>query len=284
MSTDTIPNTGTALALSGGGARGFAHIPVCEAFDRAGVRPAAIAGTSMGSVIGALYASGMSGATLRSEVTAMFAKATDVMGRMVTARRNRPGIFRFSFANPSPLDPKALLEAFLPDDLPPRIEDLGIPFAAVAVDFHSGEEIVFREGPLIAALAASIAFPPVMRPVEMNGHVLVDGGVANPLPHDVAGGEGLEVVASDVVLLPRVEPGKVPSPVLGLVGAAQILMQAVTRAKAASSPPALLVRPDVNDYAMFDFLKAEKIIATGDAAGAEVEQWLKLHALPERNL
>ena len=277
-------SSGVGLALSGGGARGFAHIPVCEAFDRAGVRPEVIAGTSMGSVIGALYASGMPAATIRAEVSAMFSKVTDVMGRMVAVRPGGSGIFRFSFANSSPLDPKALLEAFLPDDLPPRIEDLDIPFAAVAVDFHSGEEIVFRDGPLIAALAASIAFPPVMRPVEMNGHVLVDGGVANPLPHDIAGVGALDVVASDVVLLPRVAPGKVPSPVLGLIGAAQILMQSVTRAKAAVSPPALLVRPDVNDYAMFDFFKTGQIIAGGDAAGAEVEAWLRTRAVPGRNV
>lgn len=268
-----------ALALSGGGARGFAHIPVCQAFDDAAVRPSRIAGTSMGAVIGALYASGMSGAQIREQVIDMFAKTSDVMSRLMRAQRGRGRLLAFSFSKSGALDPKVLLEAFLPDDLPARIEDLDIPFAAVAVDFITGEEVVFDKGPLIAALAASIAFPPVMRPVSNGDQVLVDGGVANPLPNDVAGVNGARVVASDVVLLPRTKAGEVPTPMMGLVGAAQILMQAVARAKAEQCPPALIVRPDVNAYTLLDFFKAKEIIAVGDTTGSEVLAWLKSKAV-----
>jgi NTE family protein len=267
-----------ALALSGGGARGFAHIPICEAFDTAGVRPARIAGTSMGAVIGALYASGMSGKEIRARTIAMFAKRTDVMARLMRAQRGRGGLLAFSFTKSGTLDPKVLLETFLPEDLPPRIEDLPIPFTAVAVDFLTGEECHFSSGPLLTALAASIAVPALIKPVVLNGKVLIDGGAANPMPHDVAGADGNPVVACDVIGLRSPKSGSIPTPAEGIYGAAVILMQSVMRAKAALIPPALLVCPDVNAFTMFDFFKTGGVIAAGEEAGREVEAFLRAGA------
>lgn len=270
-----------ALALSGGGARGFAHIPVLEAFDRCGVRPSHIAGTSMGSVIGALYASGMKGDQIREQVSAAFASRTEAMSRIMKARGDNR-LFRFSFSNMSPLDPKGLLEAFLPEDIPSRIEDMPIPYTAVAVDFLTGEEHHFNKGPLVTALAASIAVPAVIRPVELDGKILIDGGAANPLPHDVAGAHGDPVIASDVIGFRIPKSGGVPTPVEGIYGAALILMQSVMRAKAALNPPALLVRPDVANYTLFDFFKTEMLVAAGEDAGREAEAFLKAHAARQK--
>ena len=267
-----------ALALSGGAARGFSHIPICEAFDRCGVRPARIAGTSMGAVIGALHASGMSGKAIREWVVAMFAKRTDVMSRLMRAQRGGGKLFALSFTKSGTLDPKVLLEAFLPDDLPPRIEDLPIPFTAVAVDFLTGEECHFSSGPLITALAASIAVPALIKPVVLDGKVLIDGGAANPMPHDVAGAGGNPVVACDVIGLRTPKSGGIPTPTESVYGAAVILMQSVMRAKAAMVPPALLVCPDINRFTLFDFFKAGDVIAAGEDAGREVEAFLRAHA------
>ncbi|MFN0262620.1 patatin-like phospholipase family protein [Tepidamorphus sp. 3E244] len=265
---------GVALALSGGGARGFAHIPVCEAFDDCGVTPSCIAGTSMGALIGALYASGMKASDVREQCIAMFAKRSDVMSRLMKVR-GRGRLLSISFTKSGALDPKLLLEAFLPEDLPPRIEDLPIPFKAVAVDFTTGNEVVFEKGPLLSAIAASIAFPPVMRGVVDGERVLLDGGIVNPTPHEVAGRCGDPVIASDVVTLPNAVPGEVPPPITALIGSAQIMMRAIAQARYAAHVPALVVYPDIRNMTMFDFFQVADIIAKGEAAGEEVCAWLR---------
>ena len=277
----TNPNTNRpriGLALSGGGARGLGHIPVLEAFDRAGVRPGRIAGTSMGSVAGALYASGMPGKAIRSLVLDTFGNPTRVMSRLWATRRQRGRVFQMGWGRPTQFDAHGLLEAFLPADLPPRIEDLDIPLSIVTVNFNAAEERVIKKGPLLQALAASIAVPGIIKPVMLDGAVCIDGGAANPLPHDAAA-EGTDlVIASDVVLLPNTPPGTMPTRMETIIGAAQIVMQSIVWAKAAITPPALLVRPDVSTFSPLDFLKPNGLIAAGEPAGRQVEQWLSEHA------
>jgi NTE family protein len=263
------------LALSGGGARGIGHIPVLEGFDRAGVRPARIAGASMGALVGALYASGMSGIDLREFALEAFGNPAGVMSRLWATRRQRGRVFQMGWGRPTQFDAHGLLEAFLPPHLPPRIEDLDIPLSIVAVDFNAAEEKVITSGPLLQALAASIAVPGVIKPVVFHGAVHIDGGAANPLPHDAAARGTDLVVASDVVLLPNTPAGTIPSRMESIIGATQILMQSVARAKAALNPPALLVRPDVSAFSPLDFLKPNGLIAAGEPAGEEVEYWLK---------
>jgi NTE family protein len=266
------------LAMSGGGARGLGHIPVLEAFDSAGCRPARIAGTSMGALVGALYASGMSGADLRAFTLDTFGNPASVMSRLWATRRQRGRVFQMGWGRPTQFDAHGLLEAFLPPHLPPRIEDLDIPLSIVAVDFNAAEERVITSGPLVQALAASIAVPAVIKPVLFDGAVHIDGGAANPLPHDAATHGTDLVVASDVVLMPNTPEGTIPTRMESVIGATQILMQSVARAKAALNPPALLVRPDVSGFSPLDFLKPKGLIAAGEAAGAEVAQWLHDHA------
>ena len=263
------------LALSGGGARGLGHIPVLEAFDRAGVRPARIAGTSMGALAAALYASGMSGRDLRDFALQTFGNPTRVMSRLWATRRQRGRVFQMGWGRPTQFDAHGLLEAFLPADLPPRIEDLPIPLSIVAVDFNAAEERVMTEGPLVQALAASIAVPGLVKPVAFDGAVFIDGGAANPLPHDAAARGTDLVVASDVVLLPNTPAGTMPNRMETIIGATQILMQSVARAKAALNPPALLVRPDVSGFSPLDFLKPNGLLAAGAPAGEQVEAWLR---------
>ena len=203
------------------------------------------------------------------------AKLADVMSRLMQAQRGRGGLFAFSFTKAGTLDPKVLLETFLPDDLPPRIEDLAIPFTAVSVDFLTGEEVHFSSGPLITALAASIAVPAIIKPVQLNGRILIDGGAANPMPHDVAGSHGEPVIACDVIGLRSPKSGGIPTPAESIYGAAVIMMQSIMRAKAALVPPALMVAPDIHGYTLFDFFKAGDVIAAGENAGREVEAFLK---------
>ena len=175
------------LALGGGGARGMAHILVCEVFDELGVKPAAIAGTSIGAIIGAGYAAGVSGREMRERTCAFYAQ------RRAGARAALAGAAACLHRSPArPLaharnsTPQLILESFVPgfDLLPETFEELSIPLKVVACDFYAWTECILSEGPLKPAIAASIAIPAIFRPVNIDGRILIDGGACNPLPFE----------------------------------------------------------------------------------------------------
>lgn len=159
-----------ALALGSGGARGYAHIGAVRCLEERGYEVAVVAGTSMGALIGGLTAAG------RVEDFASWASSlrrTDVL-RLLDPKLSAPGM----------LAADRLLDAIqdLVTDL--AIEDLPLPFTAVATDLAARREVWFQRGPLRAAVRASIAIPGVFTPVMLNGRLLVDGGLTNPVPVD----------------------------------------------------------------------------------------------------
>jgi len=160
--------TRVAVALGGGGARGYAHIGILAVLEERGYEIVSIAGTSMGAVVGGLYASG--GLDAYSEWVCGLAHR-DVL-RLYDLSPRAPGAIRGEriFAHVSDILGDA------------RIEDLPLPFTAVATDLMAGEERWFQEGPVAAALRASAALPGFMTPVVINGRLLADGGLVNPLP------------------------------------------------------------------------------------------------------
>jgi len=157
-----------ALVLSGGGARGLAHIGVIEGLIENGYTISSIAGTSIGSVIGAVYISG----TLKEfKVWLESTSKLDVL-RLMDFAISKNGFIRGEKVFKQ-------IRKYVKDQ---DIESLGIPFAAVAVDIRNHREIVFRSGNLVRAIRASAAIPTVLKPVIADGVELVDGGVLNPLP------------------------------------------------------------------------------------------------------
>ena len=157
-----------ALALGSGGARGYAHIGAIEEIRARGHEVVAIAGSSMGALVGGLTAAD------RLEPYAAWARSLtqrDVL-RLLDPKWSAPGAIRA----------QRIFEQVeqLVGDL--AIEDLPIPFTAVATDLHARREVWFQRGPLISAIRASIAIPGVITPVEMNGRLLADGGLMNPVP------------------------------------------------------------------------------------------------------
>jgi len=122
-----------ALALGAGGARGLAHIAVLEALDEMGLAPIAIAGTSIGAIIGAAYAAGMKATRIRAHALSVLRNRTKVFGSLFEARVGRLGDL-FARGNPVLLDGERLLDRFWPDEVPDAFEDLVIPFTAVATD------------------------------------------------------------------------------------------------------------------------------------------------------
>jgi len=166
-------NGGLVLALGGGGARGIAHIGVLEVLERERIPIRAVVGTSIGAEIGAFLATG-------TPVVQMERMATD-MDWISTMR-----LFTPDFGEAGLSSGKGITEYLSPWLGGKRIEDLPLGFAAVAADLNSGEEIVIRQGDLLDAVRASISLPGLLTPFRKNGHVLIDGGVVNPVPFDVA--------------------------------------------------------------------------------------------------
>jgi len=267
------------LALGGGGARGIAHIAALAAFDEAGIRPAMIAGTSIGAIIGAAYAAGHSAERLRRHTIAAFRNRTEVMTELFKARTGR---LRTVFAggrigNPVMMDGERLLAAFWPQPMPERFEDLAIPFVAVATDYHARERVTLDSGALRSAVAASMAIPGMLEPVARDGRVLIDGGAVDPVPFDALTAKCDLVIAIDVTGGPS--PGAeqtVPTPMEAALGASQIMQAAILaermrRGEGAAEPYRLtLLRPPVARFNALDFFAARAILTEAEGLKAEV--------------
>ena len=156
------------LVLSGGGARGIAHIGVIEELERRGYEIASVAGTSMGALVGGVYADG----ALDPFKTWMLSLDKRKVFNLVDFTLSRMGIVKGDKIFNKMRD-------FIPDT---PIEDLKIPYAAVAVDLINNKEVVFREGSLFDAIRASVSIPSVFTPVKTSDGLLIDGGVMNNIP------------------------------------------------------------------------------------------------------
>lgn len=263
------------LTLGGGGARGLAHAVVLECFDDLGIRPSCLAGTSIGAVIGWAYASGLSGKDIRRDIQGRLKDRRKVVARLFEARVGRFTRLVSGGGNPMLVDGEVLLPLFMPEGMSMHFEDLAIPFAVVATDFHSRSEAVFRSGPVQPAVAGSAAIPGLIRPVVHEGRVLIDGGAVNPLPFDVIEEECDVVVAVDVIGGLPVPTKPVPDPWEAMFGSLQILQSAIAQSKIARRQPDVLIRPAVGMYRVLDFFKAPAIFKHAEPCKDELKRALE---------
>jgi len=167
------PPAGIVLALGGGGAAGLAHVGVLQALSEEGIRVRAVVGTSIGAEIGAFVASGMS---------------LDELAHLALSFDWRQSLRLFLPDLPDGgLVSGREIVSFLRQRLGSvRIEELSMGYCAIAADLESGEEVVIDKGELVHAVRASVSLPGILAPVPLSKHLLVDGGVVNPVPFDVA--------------------------------------------------------------------------------------------------
>jgi NTE family protein len=263
------------LVLGSGGARGLSHIPVLEALDELGLKPALIAGSSMGAIVGAAYAAGLSGRDLRAHVEASFRDRARVIARLLEARIGKiADLWRGGLGNPVLIDGERLLDLFWPQAVPDRFEELGIPFLAVATDYHLHDEVVLGSGPLTPAVAASLAIPGLVRPVTIGGRVLIDGGAINPLPYDRLLGPGRLVLAVDTSAPATVSDSRVPEPLEAMVGVSQILTRALVQRMIERQPPDILIRAGGEGFGGLDFFRWQAILDAAEPAKEEVKRRL----------
>ena len=259
------------IALSGGGARGFAHIRVLRVLVEAGWRPEIVTGTSAGGIVGGLFAAGLP------------PEAIEALARRIGWR-----MFMRLDPNGNALVGTERWARFLREAVGDvRIEDLPIRFAAVAVDLDTGEEIWIDRGPLVEALLATSAFPGVFPPVWWEGRRLVDGGVLNPLPVDAARALGATFVIG--VDLSWVEPGRadrhlpegLPGPLLirwltrrarwsrtleVVFSSVGIMARWITEARLARTPPDWLIRVPTGEIPVFALDLAPEILERRERA------------------
>ena len=271
----TVSEPIVAIALGSGGARGFAHIAVLEALDELGVAPSAIAGTSIGAMIGAAYAAGMSGREIRAYAIDAVRSRSEMMGKLLRARVGRfSDLVLRGRGNPVLLDGEVCLDLFWPEAVPDFFEGLAKPLLVVATDFYDRRELVMSSGALGPAVAGSMAIPGLIQPVAYNGRYLIDGGAVNPLPYDLLFDHADVVVAVDVTFGGRRHEARRPAPFQSMFGAAQIMQGAITAQKLKMRSPDILVRPGVEQFGVLDFLRASQILRAADSAKDDLKRRL----------
>jgi len=248
------------LALGGGAARGLAHIGVLQALSSNSIPVHMIAGTSAGAVVGAAYANQASPQALKEMASSMgfrdWASLADIRlphGGLIAGNRI-----------------KSLLKVIIGDV---DFKDLKIPFACIACDLYNGEEVIMKEGPVLEAVRASISIPLVFLVVKHNGRFLVDGGLVNQVPVNVARQMGADiVVAVNVIPLhsrrqpPKKEPKKAEPGMLGVM--LQVIDIANLHIAATSLEGAdVVISPDTSDFSPTDFHQARDLIIQGEIAG-----------------
>ncbi|MCW8934114.1 MAG: patatin-like phospholipase RssA [Gammaproteobacteria bacterium] len=285
MTTLHKPRVG--LALGSGSARGWSHIGVIRALEEAGIRPDLVCGTSIGSLVGAVYAAGELD-SLESWVLGL--QIGDVVGLADISLG--AGLLKGD-----------RLMQFLHKNLVDRsIEQLQVPFAAVATSLQTGAEVWLQNGSTLNAVRASIAMPGIFAPVRREGSLLVDGGLSNPIPVSLARAMGADIViavdlGSDILgrrfrtaseaktqdpepqwllklrenlnaLAPERSPREPPMPSMidVLSSSVDIVQVRIARSRLAGEPPDLIVAPRLAHLNLFDFHCAEEAIEEGRRA------------------
>lgn len=280
------------FVLGAGSARGWAHIGVLRALTEAGIQPDLIAGCSVGAFVGAAFAAG------RLDELETWALSFDWKRMLKLAD--------FGLRGGGLIKGKRVNEIFHEQFVECEFSELPIPFAAVATDLHSGQEIWLREGKVSAAVGASIAVPGLFRPVQLEDRYLVDGSVVNPIPVSLCRAMGADIVlavdlGSDLIgryvrdddrapmsadrrgllsrVLPRYNPtsdrqtepeATRPALLETLMGSINIMQVRIARSRLAGEPPDVLLTPRLGHLGLLDYHRAAVAIAEGREAVARM--------------
>ena len=257
LSQPEVPRLGVSLALGGGFARGYAHLGVLRTFRENAIPVTSIAGSSIGSILGAAYASGV-------PLPRIINKCREIRFRDFARWR----VSRFGLASNERLG--ALVQKLFGTK---QFEDLVLPLAIVATDLGTGEPVVFRQGNLGEAIRASCAFPGLFEPIQIGTRCLADGGIVAPVPTRAAREMGAEIVVGVSVGLHD-----------GQRGAPTNIFQVVSRAVSAAQKHQLeawerhadlVLRPAVQGLAWDDFDRIDEAIEAGSVAARSAVPRLK---------
>lgn len=290
------------LVLSGGGARGVAHVGVLKVLEELHVPIDAVAGTSMGAVVGGLYASGMRANDIERLIDSVnwqdafqdrpqraqlgFRRKQDDRNFLV---RYSLGLQRAGFTLPKGLVQgqklhQLLRQATLPVADVQDFDRLPIPFRALATDLETGEGVVMRSGELVTAMRASMSAPGVFAPVERDGRLLVDGGLVHNLPIDIAREMNVDVLIVVDVSFPLYSREQLASPLEITNQAFAILVRQRTLEQLERlGPNDVLISPDLGRVPSADFTRVPRSLRAGTTAARDAQEKLQKLALSERD-
>lgn len=265
-----------SLVLSSGGARGYAHIGAIEELEEQGYEIVSVAGTSMGALVGGMYAAG---------------KLSEVSRWMQSlSLRQMFSLADFSLSLNHLVKGDKVMQALAQIVPDVNIKDLPIPFCAIASDVRNYQEVIFDKGSLYEAIRASISIPSFFRPVKKGGQILIDGGVVNPLPlnrvkrtdgdllvainvsapseHDIdeLRSQAETLYKKEAPMLKRIIPASPPveSNYFSLLSKTfSLMIEQNTKLSLQLTPPDVLVNIPMNRFGGFDYDRAEKIIKFG---------------------
>jgi NTE family protein len=281
------------LVLSGGGARGAAHVGVLKVIDDLHVPIDAIAGTSMGAVVGGLYASGFSARDIEAIMTSVnwqeAFRDRPIRSDLTFRRKEEEENFLVNF----PLGlrsrhfqlPKGLIQGQKLAEILRRLtlpiaeikdfDQLPIRFRAVATDLETGNPVVMRDGDLATAMRASLSAPGIFAPVEREGHLLVDGGLAENLPIDVARSMGVDILIVVDVSTPLVARDKLTdAPAISNQMLAILIRRNEQRQLESLTKSDVRITPILGEYSPFDFSVLARAVNAGEQAGLAVQSQL----------
>ncbi|MEN2494400.1 MAG: hypothetical protein TECD_00298 [Hyphomicrobiaceae bacterium hypho_1] len=250
------------LCLGGGGARGLAHILVLEVFDELGICPSIITGTSIGALFAAGYASGLSASHIRYTTEEILATRIDIITKLLF-KRTKPlrKVLKIFPMRSAFLDSFALLELLIPELISKTFEELKIPIKIVATNLSLCEPYIFDSGNLGNALAASIAIPGLFSPVDVDGVLLSDGGIVDPLPYLILPKDIDLVIAVDVSGGSRsLVNGSRTSIISTLIQSVSVLQKAIIEERLRQKKPDLYIKFTLEKYGGLHFHKADEIL------------------------
>jgi NTE family protein len=263
------------LALGAGGASGLAHILMLEAFDELGLRPVQIAGSSIGAIIGSLYASGKSAQEIKAIVRELVGSKKSSWKDFLLNKEIfqwieliDPGLGKGGF-----ISGDAFLTFLFERVQAATFDELEIPLAVTATDFWKGEQVVCGSGDLASAVQGSMAMPGLFSPVRRGGRLLIDGGAVNPVPYDILQDSCELTVAVDVI------GQRTPKEDLSLMDAVfntfKIMQRTIVQGKYELRPPDIAVTPKILDIRALEFYKADSIFEQALPAKEELKKKLE---------
>ncbi len=265
------------LALGAGGANGLAHVLVIEALEELNLRPRHVAGSSIGAVIGALYAGGHDSTEIRGLIDRYFVAESEspVRSLMPDKALKWAELVEFDLGGGGLLSGESVVSEIYSELDDRNFEDLEIPLSVVTADLWTREQVVFSEGPVRPAVQASMALPGVFRPVEIAGRVLVDGGAVNPIPFDVLPKDCDIVIAVDVSGVRSEPENGETSYFQALFNSVKVMQQAIVEAKREQNEPEIFIAPAVENVRALEFYRANEIYEQAKPSKEQLKRALK---------
>ena len=277
-STDRSESCEIGLALGSGGAAGLAHIAALEVFDDLGVEPSRIAGTSIGAVIGTLYASGLEASTIEAIFDEFGGSGLDALTGLIEGDNglHLRDVMKLDLEHGGLVDSGGFIDFLKAQTTARDFDDLPIPLEIIATDYWTGQPVTLSNGSLFEAVQASMAVPGLFSPVRRGQQLLIDGGTTNPLPVDRLRADCDLVIAIDVSgARPRPDNEETAGFSDLLFGSFELMQQALIGQALQQHAPDLYLKPEIRNVRLLHFNRIRSVLDQAAPAAERLRDFLQ---------